>query len=453
MKVDILVAEIGSTTTLVNGFSNIHSTPAFIGQGIAPTSVLQGDVTIGIQCAIDHLKEKLNIKTLSYESFYATSSAAGGLKMTVHGLVYDMTVRAAKEAALGAGANINYLTAGKLRSYDLKKIRAINPNIILIAGGVDFGERETALFNANCILELDLSIPVIYAGNKENQEEIKMMFKEAGKQVVCVENVYPKIDMLNSSPVRKAIQQVFEAHISKAPGMEKVKQMVNGHMMPTPGAVMVAAQLLEQEFGDLIVIDIGGATTDVHSVTNGSDKINDILVHPEPKAKRTVEGDLGVYINRDTVIDKIGKDVLAEKLKIIPQTLETILKAYQPVINTREGKQLCEAMAYYAVIEALERHAGSLRTLYGPTGKRWIAEGKDLTNVKTIIGTGGVLTRLEGHTLLKQVMKHHSKDKMLPRHDLMIRIDRYYSMASLGVLSKDYPNAALQLLKESLSIE
>ena len=136
MKVDVLVAEIGSTTTVVNAFKDIDSdNPVFWAQGQAPTSVLEGDVRIGLQGAIDDLCAKMDIDNLEYDEMLATSSAAGGLKMTVHGLVYDMTARAAKEAALGAGGIIHFVTAGKLRRTDLAKIREINPNLILIAGG------------------------------------------------------------------------------------------------------------------------------------------------------------------------------------------------------------------------------------------------------------------------------------------------------------------------------
>src|SRR6056297_1655385 len=115
MNVDLLIAEIGSTTTLVNAFDNIESAnPDFIGQGLAPTSVLDGDVTIGVNQAISDLESKLDIDKLNWKEFMATSSAAGGLKMTVHGLVKNMTVKAAEEAALGAGAVIKQVTAGRL---------------------------------------------------------------------------------------------------------------------------------------------------------------------------------------------------------------------------------------------------------------------------------------------------------------------------------------------------
>ena len=109
MKIDVLVAEIGSTTTVVNAFNNIKtSDPIFVGQGQAPTSVLEGDVRIGLKGAIDDLAKSIGAEKIEYLEMLATSSAAGGLKMSVHGLVFDMTARAAKEAALGAGATNSY---------------------------------------------------------------------------------------------------------------------------------------------------------------------------------------------------------------------------------------------------------------------------------------------------------------------------------------------------------
>ena len=246
MKIDVLVAEIGSTTTVVNAFLGIHTNnPKFIGQGQAPTSVFEGgDVRNGLNGAIDDLAKNLGVDNIEYDDMFATSSAAGGLKMTVHGLVYDMTAKAAKEAALGAGAVIHKVTAGKLRRLDLKEIKEIKPNIILIAGGVDYGERDTALYNAELIAGLNLGVPVIYAGNIENQEEIKLIFEDTNYKLYIVENVYPKIDYLNIEPTRKVIQNVFEEHITNAPGMEHIKELVNENITPTPGAVMEASKLL-----------------------------------------------------------------------------------------------------------------------------------------------------------------------------------------------------------------
>jgi len=333
MKVDVLVAEIGSTTTVVNAFVGLDTeNPHFIGQGQWHTTVLEGDVNIGLANAIEDLKTNLKAESLEYDELLATSSAAGGLKMTVHGLVYDMTVKAAKEAALGAGANLHMVTAGKLRRGDLAKIKEISPNIILIAGGVDYGERETALYNAEAIAKLPLEVPVIYGGNIENQEEVRLIFKDYGKEglLYLVDNVYPRIDTLNVEPTRKVIQDVFEEHITHAPGMSRVRELVSGPIIPTPGAVMEASKILKDDIGDLITIDVGGATTDIHSVTAGTDEINRILLDPEPEAKRTVEGDLGVYVNMENIVGMIGKEKLGADLALTVDKLGELMGQREP---------------------------------------------------------------------------------------------------------------------------
>ena len=456
MKIDVLVAEIGSTTTVVNAFKDIDTEhPVFWAQGQAPTSVLEGDVRIGLQGAITDLCKKKGIESLEYDEMLATSSAAGGLKMTVHGLVYDMTARAAKEAALGAGGIIHYITAGKLRRTDLAKIKEIHPNLILIAGGVDYGERDTAIDNAEKIRSLGLKVPVIYAGNCENQEEMKLIFdEESGQKLYNVENVYPKIDELNVEPCRKVIQEAFEEHITGAPGMEHVRDMVNGPIIPTPGAVMECTKLLYECIGDLVVLDVGGATTDVHSVATESDQVARIMTAPEPKAKRTVEGDLGVYVNRMKVIESMGEEKLREKCEKAGIDPDKALESYVAIPKNDEERKLVEIITEEAVMKAMERHAGQIRYVYGPSGRSSVAEGKDLTQVKYIVGTGGALTRLPHRVeIMKKIAGHDETGmRLFPTSHAEILVDNDYIMASLGVLSKEHREGAKKLLEQSLGI-
>ncbi|MBF1201800.1 MAG: glutamate mutase L [Fusobacterium periodonticum] len=455
MKIDVLVAEIGSTTTVVNAFDHLESdNPVFLGQGQAPTSVKEGDVNIGLQAAIEDMKKNLHIENekLEYTNMLATSSAAGGLRMTVHGLVYDMTVKAAKEAALGAGANIHLITAGKLSKVDMIKLDRIKPNIILIAGGVDYGERETALYNSELIAASDLNIPVIYAGNIAVVDDVKLIFEAYSKEknLHIVPNVYPKIDILNIEPTREVIQDIFEKHITEAKGMEKIREMVNGPIIPTPGAVMKASKILKDEIGDLVTIDVGGATTDIHSVTEGTEKVNKILVEPEPVAKRTVEGDLGVFINKRNIVDIIKIEKLEKELNMTPEDIEKFTNSDIAIPETEEHKRFIERLTKEAVIVSINRHAGGYRTYFGGKSDT-LAFGKDLTAVKWIVGTGGALTRLTAREeILNSISQFNRADKLLPTAEAKILIDNDYIMASLGVLSSLNKEAAIKLLLKSL---
>ena len=454
MKVDVLVAEIGSTTTVVNAFHRLgEAQPVFLGQGQAPTSVLQGDVCVGLQGAMDDLCRRQGWPDLQYDAMLATSSAAGGLRMTVHGLVYDMTVRAAREAALGAGANLHLVTAGIMQEEDLEDLRDINPNLILIAGGTDYGERKTALENARLVRELGLNVPVIYAGNVQNQARVQRIFADAPAECYVVENVYPRLDELNIEPARKVIHQVFEKHIIHAPGMERVRTMVTGSIIPTPGAVMECAKLLYELVGDLVVLDVGGATTDVHSVTEGSEEIASIQLSPEPMAKRTVEGDLGVFVNARSMAKQIGMHNLEKEIGRDPAP---IFAHYKAIPDTPGQFLLTETLAWHAASDALERHCGRFRYTYGSNGRQTFAEGKDLTNVKYLVATGGALTRLPGRKAIMERLCHlNDGGKLLfPKaQNLRLLEDRQYYMASLGVLSRYHREAAVALLKQDMEVE
>jgi uncharacterized protein (TIGR01319 family) len=452
MRIDVLVAEIGSTTTVVNAFHDLSSeNPSFLGQGQGVTTVEEGDVTIGLHAAMEDLKRKLGLSELTYDKFLATSSAAGGLKMTVHGLVHDMTVKASKEAALGAGAIIKLVTSGRLKPSDLKKIIAINPNIIMIAGGLDHGERDTALYNAEKILELGLSVPVIYAGNTDNRDDIREIFEPYRGRLYVTDNVYPQVDVLQVEPARKIIQEVFEENIIHAKGMDKVYELVNGRILPTPGAVMESAKVLKEVLGDLMIIDVGGATTDVHSVTKGAEEISRILISPEPEAKRTVEGDLGVYVNRKNLIERIGEEKLCKELNIEEIRMDEL----KPIPETPLEKEIIRRLTKEAVFTSIERHAGSVRNLFGESsGRKTVAEGKDLTEVRYIIGTGGALTRLENmESILKEIHLEGRGQKLYPKKEAEVLLDSDYLLASLGVLSLSYKEAALKLMLKSLGID
>jgi len=418
-----------------------------VAQGWSPTTAAQGDFTIGLRQALHALQAGRDWSGLSWGEFYACSSAAGGLKMTVHGLVYDMTVKAAQEAALGAGAVVKLVTAGELTYKDLEAIITVGPNIILLAGGVDYGERHTVISNARYLAGLPLQAPIIYAGNLAARSEVVEVLEREGKRVLIADNVYPRIDQLNVEPTRRLIQQVFEDHIVVAPGMEHIRQLVNGPVLPTPGAVMNAAQFLRDVIGDVMMVDVGGATTDVHSVTEGSEEFSKLLVNPEPVAKRTVEGDLGVYVNAANLVARVGETRLAADLGFDPASLIA-----QPVLIPSDEREraFVVRLTSEAVEAAVARHAGRLRHLYGPTGRITVAEGKDLSRVSAIIGTGGPLTALpEGRTILEGLLTPGRGREMYPRQ-ARVFIDRQYIAAAAGVMARRYPSQACRLLLHSI---
>jgi len=315
-------------------------------------------VTIGVSAARAQLEAACG--PLAPSLTLATSSAAGGLRMTVHGLTRKMTAMAAREAALGAGGVVEYVTAGRLRDHDLREIDAVKPNLILLAGGVEGGDCDTVLFNAGRLAELAVRPIVVYAGNSVVCTDAQELLERTGFTVKLTSNVYPGIDELDIVPARAVIHDAFEEHITHAPGMERIGEIVNGRILPTPGAVLIAAERLAAEVGDLVVVDVGGATTDVHSITDGSPEVAALMIEPQPHSKRTVEGDLGTYVSAGHVVEMLAEQ---ERPVHLPPPLPT----------TPEEIAAALTLAHFAAVTGVQRHAGQLAHLYTPTGRQTVA--------------------------------------------------------------------------------
>ncbi len=440
-SIDALVVEIGSTTTIVSAFDGLAESsaaaPRLLGQGVALTSVAAGDVAVGVGAARAQLEAAVG--PLEPGLTLATSSAAGGLRMTVHGLTRRMTAMAAREAALGAGAVVKYVTAGQLRDADLRQIDALDPSLILLAGGVEGGDYDTVLFNAGRLIGLTARPNVVYAGNTLAAREASAILEAAGFRVRITSNVYPAVDELDIVPARAVIHDAFEAHITRAPGMERIGELAGGRILPTPGAVLIAAERLAEALGDLVVVDVGGATTDVHSVTDGSPEIGALQVDPQPHAKRTVEGDLGTYVSAEHVAALLRLGRRPEALPpALPETPDEIAGAL--------------ALTRQAAVTAMHRHAGRIASLYTATGRTTIARGRDLTACRSVIGTGGALTRLPGGAdILAEMLSGGDGERLLPPRDARCLLDRDYVLASCGALLQHFPSEpVLALMRSSL---
>ena len=152
----------------------------------------------------------------------------------------------------------------------------------MLAGGVDYGEKDTAVRNPAWLPPADCGSPWSGAGNVAVQEEVQGILEGDVLKVYPVKNVYPRVDELVVEPARAVIQEVFEEHITGAPGMDKIRDMVYVPILPTPGAVMQACKMLHPTLGDLVAVDVGGATTDVHSVAKGVPRSSRFWKDPEP---------------------------------------------------------------------------------------------------------------------------------------------------------------------------
>jgi len=432
----------------------------------APTTAA-ADIGIGLEQALAQIRSAAGLRLEDFTIKRASSSAAGGLRMVAIGLVTSLTTEAATRAALGAGARLVRTFSHRLTQSEVREIESVRPDIVLLAGGTDGGDERSITGNARALAASGLACPVVVAGNAKAEDEVLAALADAGKPVVVTENVMPELNTLNVEPARAVIRDVFADHIVRAKGLDRAQRFLDGIVMPTPMAVLEAAKLLaageagDPGMGDLVVVDVGGATTDVHSVAGGEPADPTVILKglPQPFAMRTVEGDLGLRANAPSILAR------AAGLRCLPDELREALDGEhvarwavlaQDHVSTTAATpaevSFDVALARAAVHLAVERHAGTVRTVYTARGPRNVQEGKDLGRAATVIGTGGIFrgSARASSTILSEACASERDPSSLRPREPAGYVDEHYALFAGGLLAGVAPEAGLAVLRESL---
>jgi uncharacterized protein (TIGR01319 family) len=427
----------------------------------------------------------------------ACSSAAGGLRMVAVGLVRELTAAAATAAALGAGARLLRTYSHRLTPDEVAGIGAARPDVLLLAGGTDGGDRQTLLHNAAALAVLPQGAagPLVVAGNKEVTGDAVATLRRAGHDARPAPNVLPSLGRLEVAPAQEAIRQVFLERIVHRKGLDGALAHLDGIVLPTPAAVLNAAALLRESpawpqgllgeawpqglledgphgDGDLVIVDVGGATTDVHSAGDGTPSRPEVYLQglPEPRLKRTVEGDLGLRVSAPSTWEAIsgrwgpavaGAGGEAGSLGRVGSVgsaddVRARLEAYAAhpgLLSAEPGHLTLDAhLAAGAVALALERHAGTLEELVTPAGRFWVQRGKDLSGVALVIGSGGIFrSSAAGPGAFRAGVRAGAADplRLAPRAPFLA-LDRDYVLWAAGLLAPTHPEGARRLIRRSL---
>ena len=454
---NVLLIDFGSTYTKLTAVDIENE--KILATASSYTTV-QTDINDGLQKGLDLLKEKTG--DVAYDKCYACSSAAGGLRMVTSGLVPELTGEAAKLASLGAGAKIAGIYAFELTDSDIEEIEKANPDIFLLVGGTDGGNKECIIHNAKMLKKLNPKFPIVIAGNRSAASECGKILD--GCEVYVCPNVMPKFGVLQIEPVQKQIREIFLNRIVQAKGLSRAAELLSDIMMPTPSAVLQAMELLADGYADelgigpLVAVDVGGATTDVYSIADGMpEHMNTVYKGiPEPYAKRTVEGDIGMRYSLGGIIEAAGIDRICKLSGLTKErvlALQEDLKCHTDKVPCGEDEleSLDFALASCAIDEAVGRHAGTITETYTMMGQTFVQEGKNLTGVKNIVVTGGSLIHTKRTAEIASFALYSGlKPASLRPKKADVWVDRTYILAAMGLLSSYYPLAALRIMKKEL---
>jgi len=474
----ILATDCGSTTTkaiLIERQGDVYRQTT---RGEAPTTVEApfDDVTVGVSNAAREIQELSGYTILDEDGkvitpkrpdgsgvdlYLSTSSAGGGLQMTVAGVVKAMSAESAQRAALGAGAIIMDVIAvddGRKEYQKVERIRALRPDMILMSGGTDGGTVTHLTEMAEMLRSADpkprlgigLKLPVIYAGNVEAHHAVEEIIGSV-VDLREVPNLRPTLDRENLGPAREAIHELFLEHVmQQAPGYAKLMTWTSSGIMSTPNAVGKIMETIAREQNiNVLGVDIGGATTDVFSVFNGA-------------FVRTVSANLGMSYSICNVLTEAGLPAIARWIPFeaddayLRNQLRNKMIRPTTIPQTLKDLQIEQAVAREALRLAFDHHKSLARGLKGGqteagmeldkvTGKTTV----DMLKLDMIVGSGGVLSHAPHRAQSALMML----DAYLPEGVTMLAVDSIFMMPQLGVLSTILPEAATQVFERDCLIK
>ena len=403
----VLAIDIGSTWTKGASFQLESETAAVLSRSIRPTTT--DNLSLGFFAVLSEISpdqfkaDPLAALRSGEMQLQYSSSAKGGLAVAAIGLVPEITLELGKVAAQSAGAKLVQVFSYHLTHQDIAKLEAAPPDILLFAGGTDGGNTSYLLANAEAISHSSLDCDIIYAGNRSVTDEVQKLL--AKKRLTIVENLLPNFNEPNPEPVRKAIRTIFLETIVKGKGLDQIMAATGAEPVPTPFAVLEYVRAIHQHvpgWSDFMLLDVGGATTDVYSAHQETPCPGTVLRGlPEPLIKRTVEGDLGMRVSAQSTCC-VGEALLNNETSAQAElNLPNAAFAYADKLVKRPAhlpeSEIEAAMdtllAGICVGFAAERHAGRQAQVFTSDGEMLLQTGRNLSLVPKVIGAGGWLAR------------------------------------------------------------
>jgi uncharacterized protein (TIGR01319 family) len=448
----VVLVDIGSTFTKV---ATVACSGELVSRLVVPT--MHADLAAGAETAADQALPPGS----SVSRLLMCSSAAGGLRVAVIGLEAQLTLEAGRRAAATAGARVVASFAGLLTTAEAESLATVSPDVVLLTGGTNGGDEVAIVANARRIAKaLPSSIPVVVAGNEEVSEEVAASVGTGGRIVRSVANVLPSIGEIEVKGAQEAIRELFVEHVIGRGRFASTSPVAAAILMPTPSAVLAATQILSRLDGTdsqlqaPVVVDVGGATTDVHSVQPVAELGLERDVVPQTEVTRTVEGDLGLRENAEPLVEesfRLGHIDRAEARNLrAAAAMRAANRTFVP--RTRAQVQEDQRLAVLSVAIALSRHAGELRIRLAPAGATIRNSGRDLRAATCVVATGGIFEAAKNAVAIVEgaLEKARQRRALIPA-DMPVFVDRRHVLAAAGLLAAEDPSLAEAVLRREFS--
>jgi hypothetical protein len=302
----VLALDIGSVNTRAILFFEADDQYRFIAQGSSLTTLEAPlfNINQGIIQAITKLQATTGAVLLDEQShliipgqpdgagvdqLVITYSAGTPLRFVTLGLLRDVSLKTANKIASAVSGKIVLdisLNEGLPFSDQLDRILTTQPDILLIAGGIEEGALKSMQELISLLKTLVAVVPrdkmprIIYAGNSSLAEMFKESLKDS-TDLCVVPNVRPAIEVENVSPAREKVAEIVtEIRSQRWNGLRSLENICSFPPIPSSIAYGRILEFLGKSHDPskgVLGVNLGAGST-IFAASNGIQ--SDLRVYP-----------------------------------------------------------------------------------------------------------------------------------------------------------------------------
>lgn len=356
----------------------------------------------------DDLKYKCNdiLEKYNKEDIYICSSANGGLSTLIIGATNSFSLKFATNIAFNSGINI--IDTILYQDIDNTSIPSDLIDVVIIAGGIDCVDN---LFNAklfNYLEQLNYS-NIVYVGNKNDSDYLSKNIKN----LKVLPNIITNKLQVNEAELKEYLTNLYQADIMGKEDIKNLYNITSNQIYSTPYIVNKTLPVINNMLkvaDPFILVDIGGATTDIHYSTT---LVNDNMVK-NSEYDRLVFKKLGVFKSKESLIFAAKNNEFVYELLSYMNVTENIFQEQ----SDKAIKTLMKLAIFLVLYKVSEAHPQYIHL--------------KLNLLKSIVLTGGI-TKVLKDDEVEDIVGFFYKKILNTQIKPNIVLDSNYEIWTLGI--------------------
>lgn len=346
------------------------------------------------------------IHNYNKDDVHICSSANGGLSTLIIGITNSFSLKYATNIAFNSGINIIDTVLYK----DIEKTSVPSDliDVVIVVGGIDSVSNifDEKLFDYLSKIKYS---NIVYVGSQNESDYLKQNIKN----ITVLPNIITNRLHVEEEHLKEYLTNLYQADIMGKEDIKSLYDITSNQIYSTPFIVNKTLPIIDTKFkvaNPYILIDIGGATTDIHY---SKDLVEENMV-TQNEYDRLVFKKLGVYKSKESLI-------FAAKNNEFVYELLAHLKVTENIFD-ESGEKATKILMQLAIFLVLCK-VSTFRKAY---------INLKLLSLNSVVLTGGI-TKVLKQEEIEDIVSFFYQKILNSSHKPTIVMDNNYDIWTLGM--------------------